>query len=36
MIFSYIPGLVDPNLHQELQLKIVTGIGFLGAGLILE
>jgi putative Mg2+ transporter-C (MgtC) family protein len=36
MIFSYIPGLVDPNLHQELQLKIVTGIGFLGAGLILK
>ncbi|MGA6922941.1 MAG: MgtC/SapB family protein [Nitrososphaeraceae archaeon] len=36
MIFSYIPGLVDPNSTSRIAAQIVTGIGFLGAGLILK
>jgi putative Mg2+ transporter-C (MgtC) family protein len=36
MIFSYISGLVDPNSTSRIAAQIVTGIGFLGAGLILK
>jgi putative Mg2+ transporter-C (MgtC) family protein len=36
MIFSYISGLVDPNSTSRIADQIVTGIGFLGAGLILK
>jgi putative Mg2+ transporter-C (MgtC) family protein len=36
MIFSYISGLVDPNSPSRIAAQIVTGIGFLGAGLILK
>jgi putative Mg2+ transporter-C (MgtC) family protein len=36
MIFSYIPGLVDPNFTSRIVAHIVTGNGFLGAGLILK
>ena len=36
MIFSYIPGLVDPNSTSRIDAQIITGIGFLGAGFILR
>jgi putative Mg2+ transporter-C (MgtC) family protein len=36
MIFSFISGLVDPNSTSRIAAQIVTGIGFLGAGLILK
>ena len=36
MIFSYISGLVDPTSTSKIAASIVTGIGFLGAGLILK
>jgi putative Mg2+ transporter-C (MgtC) family protein len=36
MIFSYLSGQVDPNSTSRIAAQIVTGIGFLGAGLILK
>jgi putative Mg2+ transporter-C (MgtC) family protein len=36
MIFSYISALVDPTSTSRIAASIVTGIGFLGAGLILK
>jgi putative Mg2+ transporter-C (MgtC) family protein len=36
MIFSFISGLVDPNSTSRIAAQIVTGIGFLGAELILK
>jgi putative Mg2+ transporter-C (MgtC) family protein len=36
MIFSYLSGIVDPNSTSRIAAQIVTGIGFLGAGLILK
>jgi putative Mg2+ transporter-C (MgtC) family protein len=36
MIFSYLSDIVDPNSTSRIAAQIVTGIGFLGAGLILK
>jgi putative Mg2+ transporter-C (MgtC) family protein len=36
MIFSYLSGIVDPSSTSRIAAQIVTGIGFLGAGLILK
>lgn len=36
MIFTYISSLVDPYSTSRIAAQIVTGIGFLGAGLILK
>jgi putative Mg2+ transporter-C (MgtC) family protein len=36
MIFTYISAQVDPNSTSRIAAQIVTGIGFLGAGLILK
>ncbi len=36
MIFSFISGMVDPESTSRIASQIVTGIGFLGAGLILK
>ena len=36
MIFTYLSVLVDPNSTSRIAAQIVTGIGFLGAGIILK
>ena len=36
MIFSYLSAHVDPNSTSRIAAQIITGIGFLGAGLILK
>jgi putative Mg2+ transporter-C (MgtC) family protein len=36
MMFTYISSLVDPNSTSRIAAQIVTGIGFLGAGMILK
>ena len=36
MIFTYISSLVDPNSTSRIAAQIITGIGFLGAGIILK
>lgn len=36
MIFTYISAQVDPNSTSRIAAQIVTGIGFLGAGMILK
>jgi putative Mg2+ transporter-C (MgtC) family protein len=36
MIFTYISAIVDPNSTSRIAAQIVTGIGFLGAGIILK
>jgi putative Mg2+ transporter-C (MgtC) family protein len=36
MIFSYLSEHVDPNSTSRIPAQIITGIGFLGAGLILR
>ena len=36
MIFTYISALVDPNSTSRIAAQIITGIGFLGAGIILK
>lgn len=36
MIFTYISALVDPNSTSRIAAQIVSGIGFLGAGIILK
>ena len=36
MIFTYLSSLVDPNSTTRIAAQIVTGIGFLGAGIILK
>jgi len=36
MIFSYLSAHVDPNSTSRVAAQIITGIGFLGAGLILR
>jgi putative Mg2+ transporter-C (MgtC) family protein len=36
MIFSYLSAHVDPNSTSRIAAHIITGIGFLGAGLILK
>ncbi len=36
MIFTFISATVDPNSTSRIAAQIVTGIGFLGAGIILK
>lgn len=36
MLFTFISGTVDPSSKSRIAAQIVTGIGFLGAGLILK
>ena len=36
MIFTYLSGAVDSNSTSRIAAQIVTGIGFLGAGIILK
>ena len=36
MMFMYISAQVDPNSTSRIAAQIVTGIGFLGAGIILK
>lgn len=36
MLFTFISGSVDPASKSRIAAQIVTGIGFLGAGLILK
>lgn len=35
IIFTYLSVIVDPNSTSRIAVQIVTGIGFLGAGVIL-
>jgi len=36
MLFTYISALVDPNSTSRIAAQLVTGVGFLGAGIILK
>ena len=36
MIFTYLSAMVDQNSTSRIAAQIVTGIGFLGAGIILK
>lgn len=36
MLFTYLSAAVDPNSTSRIAAQIVTGIGFLGAGMILK
>jgi putative Mg2+ transporter-C (MgtC) family protein len=36
MIFTFLSSVVDPNSSSRIAAQIITGIGFLGAGLILK
>ena len=36
MLFTFLSGMVDPASKSRIAAQIVTGIGFLGAGLILK
>jgi len=36
MIFTYLSAHVDPNTSSRIAAQIVTGVGFLGAGIILK
>ena len=36
MIFTYLSAHVDPNSSSRIAAQIVTGVGFLGAGIILK
>lgn len=36
MAFTFISGIVDPDSKSRIAAQIVSGIGFLGAGLILK
>jgi len=36
MIFTYISAHVDPNSPSRIAAQLVTGVGFLGAGIILK
>ena len=35
-IFTFLSSLVDPHSHSRIAAQIVSGIGFLGAGIILK
>ncbi|MEW6605088.1 MAG: MgtC/SapB family protein [Thermoproteota archaeon] len=35
-IFTFLSSLVDPNSSSRIAAQIVTGVGFLGAGIILK
>ena len=36
MIFTFLSSLVDPNSSSRIAAQVVSGIGFLGAGIILK
>lgn len=36
MMFAYISSVIDPNSTSRIAAQIVSGIGFLGAGMILK
>jgi putative Mg2+ transporter-C (MgtC) family protein len=36
MIFTYLSAQVDPTSTSSIAAQLVTGIGFLGAGIILK
>jgi putative Mg2+ transporter-C (MgtC) family protein len=36
MLFAYISSVIDPNSTSRIAAQIVSGIGFLGAGMILK
>ncbi|MGB8032772.1 MAG: MgtC/SapB family protein [Nitrososphaeraceae archaeon] len=36
MIFTYLSAHVDPNSSSRIAAQLVTGVGFLGAGIILK
>jgi len=36
MLFTFLSGMVDPASSSRIAAQVVTGIGFLGAGLILK
>ena len=36
MVFTFFSGVVDPASKSRISAQVVTGIGFLGAGLILK
>jgi len=36
MIFTYLSALVDPNSTSRIAAQLITGIGFLGAGVNLK
>jgi putative Mg2+ transporter-C (MgtC) family protein len=35
-IFTFLSSLVDPNSSSRIAAQVITGIGFLGAGIILK
>lgn len=36
MIFTFLSSVVDPNSSSRIAAQIITGVGFIGAGLILK
>jgi putative Mg2+ transporter-C (MgtC) family protein len=36
MIFTFLSALVDPNSSSRIAAQVISGIGFLGAGIILK
>lgn len=36
MIFTYLSAHIDPNSSSRIAAQVVTGVGFLGAGIILK
>lgn len=36
MLFTYLSSAVDPNSTSRIAAQVVSGIGFLGAGMILK
>ena len=36
MLFTYIFATVDPNSTSRIAAQVLSGIGFLGAGMILK
>ena len=36
MLFTYLSAAVDPNSTSRIAAQVVSGIGFLGAGMVLK
>ena len=36
MLFSFMSAIMDPNMPSRIAAQVVSGIGFLGAGIILK
>lgn len=36
MVFTFLSGVVDPASRSRIAAQVITGIGFLGAGLIIK